>query len=123
MALTIASTALQGLEEPERLGRYLIRTRLWTLSSTYVTGGHAATAADLFGIGNLGTLVGIEFPDNLFRNATNAVIPVWAPAAGTARGTIMFFQTTTGAPIQLLEVANATSLASYAGRVRYKYLG
>ena len=119
MALTVAPTPLFGLQEPRRIGGLFIRDHLWTLSSTYVTGGHPSTAADLF-LTALDQLVGIEFPAGPFAPTagTTAVTPKWSPAAGSNRGLIQFFQSTTGAPSALVEVANGTSLATFAGIVR-----
>lgn len=125
MALTIASTALTGLEDPERIGRYLYQTRLWTLSSTYVTGGHAASAADLR-IPSLGGLILVEFLDGVFvpTAGTTAVIARWSPGATQAtRGNVQFFWTGAVVSTALAEVTNATSLATFAGRVRVKYIG
>lgn len=122
MALTITSTALQGLEEPERVGRYLVSTRLWTLAGTYATGGHVSTAVDLR-IPNLQGLVEIEFPDNAFRLTVAAITPVWAPGATTAsRGTIMFFWGAAAISLAMAEITNAQAL-THAGRIRVRYLG
>lgn len=123
MALTVAQTALFGTEPPEKVGRYFYRDLLWTLSSTYVTGGHPSTAADLF-ITALDQLVGIEFPSGPFTPTagTTAVIAKWSPAAGANRGLIQFFWTGGVVSTAFAEVTNATSLATFAGIVRVKSL-
>ena len=119
MALTVAPTPLFGLQEPRRIGSLFIRDHLWTLTSTYVTGGHASTATDLF-LTNLDQLVGIEFPAGPFTPTagTTCVFPKWSPAAGAARGTIQFFWTGAVVSTAMAEVTNATSLSTFAGIVR-----
>jgi hypothetical protein len=118
MALTITSANLANLEEPERVGRYLVATRKWTLSGTYATGGHAYSDADVVPA-RVKQIVEVEFPDGVFRNGTNAIVPAWDPD----NKKIMFFWQTNVATSPLIEVAATTSLASYVGRVRFRYLG
>ena len=120
MALTITKAAIPGLEDPEFIGRYKVTTNEWTLGSTYVTGGHPYTASDL-DIPTTLHLVEVEFPDGAFRNGTAAIVPFW----DRANGKIMFFwgDNPNVAAAALIEVTNATSLASYVGRVRVRHTG
>ncbi len=115
MALTITATRTQGYEQPEAQGRMKVVTLDWSLASTYVTGGHAYTQADLNGI-NTSQVLEIEFPNTVFRNGTSAILPFW----DKANKKIMFFWTGGGAGTAFAEVTNSTSLASYAGKVRVR---
>lgn len=118
MALTIASAKIPGLEEPERIGRYNVITREWTLSGTYDTGGHIYTAAQLV-IPRLNGLVEIDFPSVTFRNGTAFIVPYW----NRATGAIFFAWTGAVVSTALAEVTNGANLANYVGRVRVRHIG
>jgi hypothetical protein len=119
LALTVAATQISGFQEPHSDGPRFVRIHLLTLTSTYVTGGHPSTAADLF-IPTLADLILIEFPAGPFTPTagTTCVFPKWSPAAGANRGLIQFFWTGAVVSTAMAEVTNATSLSTFAGIVK-----
>jgi hypothetical protein len=112
VAITITATTLgNGLPDAAMAtGQEKTTIREVTLSGTYVTGGYAYSPGPDLGVTRVLLL---QFPVP-FRNGTNMITPVWDRASAK----IMFFQSTTGAPNPLIEVANGTTLTSYVGIVQ-----
>lgn len=80
-----------------------------TFDSSYPTGGESLTASDL------GLALELDYVSGgLARNGTNAVSTVY----DYTNSKLMAFQSTTGAPNKLIEVANTSDLSSYAVKVR-----
>lgn len=79
----------------------------WTGDTSYPAGGESLTATDL------GLRVISHVQGSLAVNSTNAVHLVY----DHANFKLQAFQSTTGAPSKLVEVADTTSLASYVGRL------
>lgn len=116
MALTIAPTSTPGFETSQPGdGRIRVSTVKWALSGTYATGGHSYVGAEGSLFLGLRVVMFLEFPSN-FRNGTALIVPQW----DQTNKKVMFFwgDNANVASAALIEVTNATSLASYAGFVR-----
>ena len=112
MALTLTKATVPGFTGQGRDAfNKLVQIKEITLTSTYVTGGHAYSVTADF---DLRVVELIEFLGP-FRNSTNMVIPVW----DRTNSKIMFFwPNADAADGPLIEVANATDLSSYVGIVK-----
>lgn len=117
MAVTVTQTALPGYSQPETHGRIYVRTVEWTLAGTYATGGYAYAAQD-FGAPAGSSILALEFPDGSFRNGTNMIDAVW----DRTNKKVMLFWVGTAGGNPKAEVTNGTSVASYVGRVKARYL-
>jgi hypothetical protein len=90
-----------------------VRYRTVTLTSSYPTGGEALVASDV-GLHKITSAL----PEGAFvkTDRTDGVLVHYSIAAGK----LTAYQSTTGAPVKLVEVANATDLSAYSGRIRFE---
>lgn len=112
MALTITLTKVDG-NPVERIGRFKVVHRKVDVEDTYADGGHALTP-QMFG---LNYITKVMFPSGPFCSSDgdgdSAIVPNWDRLNAKLR----FFESTTGAPSKLLEVATATNLDGYNGEI------
>lgn len=104
MALTIAKLD----PNPDHVaGNKKVRYRTVTFDSSYPTDGEAIAASD-FGLKKIEVLevCGLAMK----TDESDAVAVSHDPTAGT----LVAFQSTTGAPAKLVEVANTTDLSAYS---------
>lgn len=104
MALTITTNKVYSIGDRKEVIATI------TFDSSYPTGGESLTASDL------GLALQVDYVESgaVARNGTNAVVTVY----DYTNSKLMAFQSTTGAPNKLIEVANTSDLSSYAVRLR-----
>lgn len=109
MALTIAAVA--GADHVT--GNKRVKYRTITFDSSYPTGGESLTATDV-GLRKIQSAI----PEGAFvkTDRTDGVTVHYS----ISQAKLLAYQSTTGAPAKLVEVADTTDLSAYAGRVRFE---